>query len=352
MIDSPSLQHEPVALPSRSFLRIAGSVLGYALLVGLMIVTPLSVFVPAALFACGFRNGRMSTVIALALGGGLALLLTIAVVTLSPDVARNDVMMQYAFVMAFIASVGVPSIIVLPLVERGDQVARVLLIALITSMLGLISTETTMRTEHNFSPYQQVIVLGQQRAAQILETYQKANIPSDTLGVLRRWIDFGMGCVPAFILIEITTVFVLSLVMYGRLKSWREHVSRRMNHDTTQPVAPLFLFRNFQLPDWLLFAFIIGGLTPLASGMLQKVAANVLAVVTFLYFLQGLAIFRSMLVAVGAGFVGVMFSYFLLVILTITGIAPFLLSIAGLFDSFFDFRHVRRKDHSDESHHH
>ena len=72
----------------------------------------------------------------------------------------------------------------------------------------------------------------------------------------------------------------------------------------------------------------------------------------FLYLLQGLAIFRALLVAVGAGFGGVMFGYLLLGLLTITGIAPFLLSIAGLFDSFFDFRHFRRKDHSDESHPH
>ena len=37
-------------------------------------------------------------------------------------------------------------------------------------------------------------------------------------------------------------------------------------------------------------------------------------------------------------------------LLTVTGVAPLLLSIAGLFDSFFDFRKFNRKDHSDESH--
>ena len=30
------------------------------------------------------------------------------------------------------------------------------------------------------------------------------------------------------------------------------------------------LFRNFSLPDWLLFAFIIGGVTPLASGCCRR----------------------------------------------------------------------------------
>jgi hypothetical protein len=157
-------------------------------------------------------------------------------------------------------------------------------------------------------------------------------------------------CLPAFFLIDIIVIFVLSLVMFGRLKAWRQFVTRR------EPAAALpvraYLFRNLSLPDWLLFAFIAGGLTPLVSGMPQKIAANVLAVVTFLYLLQGLAIFRSLLVAVGAGFTGVMFGYLLLIFLTITGIAPLLLSIAGLFDSFFDFRKFKRKDHPDESHPH
>jgi hypothetical protein len=33
-------------------------------------------------------------------------------------------------------------------------------------------------------------------------------------------------------------------------------------------------------------------------------------------------------------------------------VGPVLLAIAGLFDSFFDFRHFNRKDSSDESHSH
>jgi len=104
------------------------------------------------------------------------------------------------------------------------------------------------------------------------------------------------------------------------------------------------------LPEWVLFAFVIGGLSPLATGMVQRIGANVLALVTFLYLLQGLAIFRSFLAAAGAGFAGVFLAYLLLGLLTLTGIAPLVLSITGLFDSFFDFRKFNRKDHSDESH--
>jgi len=76
--------------------------------------------------------------------------------------------------------------------------------------------------------------------------------------------------------------------------------------------------------------FIIGGLSPLASGMPQRIGANVLALVTFLYLLQGLAIFRSFLAATGAGFTGVFFAYVLLGLLTLTGIGPLVLSYVQL----------------------
>ena len=95
---------------------------------------------------------------------------------------------------------------------------------------------------------------------------------------------------------------------------------------------------------------VAGGLTPILSGMLQKIAANILAVVTFLYFIQGLAIFRAVIAGIGAGFAGTMFGYLMLGFLMLTGIAPILLSLAGLFDSFFNFRHYKRKDDSHEGH--
>ena len=46
-----------------------------------------------------------------------------------------------------------------------------------------------------------------------------------------------------------------------------------------------------------------------------------------------------------------MLGWLLLVFLTITGVGPLLLGVAGLFDPFFDFRHFKkRKDDSNESH--
>ncbi|MGZ7030753.1 MAG: DUF2232 domain-containing protein [Thermoanaerobaculia bacterium] len=340
-----SLQHEPVPLPGRSAGRMVRGVAGYAMLLALMFISPLFVFIPAALFHCGIRNGKRIVWSALVLGVTLAGLLAMQS-SHAPAATSADSLMGYSYLIALVLGIAVPAMIVMPLVARGEAFGRVLMIAVVLSMAGLGITEATMRASAGFSPFAEQVLKAKQTSAQFVAVYEKAGMPSDAIQVLKKWTDVGASCLPAFFLIDVIIVFVLSLVMFGRLRAWRQFVTTR----EPAPPAGIYLFRNLSLPEWLLFAFVIGGLTPLASGLLQKVTANVLAVVTFLYLLQGLAIFRSLLAAVGAGFAGVMFGYLLLAFLTITGIAPLLLSVAGLFDSFFDFRHFKRKDHPDESH--
>lgn len=348
MIATSSLQQDPVTIPARPLGPMVRSVAGYGLLLALMFVSPLFVFVPAAIFHCGIRNRRGAAIGALAIGTALAGL--VALQTGHGPTARADAVMGCSYLAALVLAVAIPALLVLPMVERSEAFGRVLITAILAGLVGLAATEFGTQLITGLSPYREQVVRAHQTAAQFVTTYQKAGMPSDAVGTLRRWMDVGISCLPAFFLIDVALVFVLSLVMFGRLKAWRQFATTREPQGAAPTAA--YLFRNLSLPDWLLFAFVVGGLTPLATGLLQKVAANVLAIVVFLYLLQGLAIFRSLLVAVGAGFVGVMFGYLVLAFLTITGIAPLLLSIAGLFDSFFDFRHFRRKDHSDESHPH
>lgn len=348
MIDT--LQQEPVALPERPFGRTARSVLGYALLVTLMFFTPLFVFVPVALFACGMRNGKVGVTVSLSIAALFSWLVTMQIVH-SSSVTPADAAMEYAYLLGQVLAIAIPALVVLPLVERGESFGRVLLTAVLVGITGLAVTEAVMQARFGFSPYQEHLVRGRETAAQAMAMYQKAGVPPDSIHKLSIGFDLALSCLPALFLFTIIIVFVLSLVMFGRLKAWREFMARGANAPAEKPpVMGAYLFRNLSLPDWLLFAFIIGGLTPLASGVLQKVTGNILAVVAFLYLVQGLAIFRSLLVAVGAGLGGVIFSY--LILITLLPISTFLLSIAGLFDSFFDFRHFRRKDHSDESHPH
>jgi hypothetical protein len=344
-VTETSLQHEPVPLPGRSAGQMVRGVAGYAMLMALLLLSPLFVFLPAALFHCGIRNGKRAVWSALILGAAAAAMLTVQSAH-APGTTTADALTTYSFLIALVLGIAMPAMIVLPLVARGEAFGRVLMISVLLSMAGLAATELTMRTTTGFSPYAEQLVKAKQTSAQFVTVYEKAGMPSDAIQVLKRWTDVGASCLPAFFMIDVIIVFVLSLVMFGRLRAWRQFVTTR----EAAPPSGIYLFRNLSLPEWLLFAFVIGGITPLATGLLQKVAANVLAVVTFLYLLQGLAIFRSLLASVGAGFAGVMFGYLLLAFLTITGIAPLLLSVAGLFDSFFDFRHFKRKDHPDESH--
>jgi len=343
MIDT-SLQSEPAAITGPSFGRIVRYVAGYAILIAVMLVSPLFVFLPAALFHCTVRNGRRIAWMALFIGAALAGGVVIAGAN-APQVTLAEANMSVAYLVALILSVALPSMAVAPMIERAESFGRVLLTAILFGAIGLGATEMAMRAGTGFSPFADQVAGARITAAKLIASYQRAGIPQDAIAFLRKWMDVGVYCLPAFLLVDVVLVFVLSLVLFGRLRAWREMLERR---EVTTP-SP-YLFRNLSLPEWLLFAFVIGGLSPLATGVVQRVSANVLALVAFLYLLQGLAIFRSFLAATGAGFAGVLFAYVILGVLTLTGIAPLLLSITGLFDSFFDFRKFNRKDHSDESH--
>lgn len=316
---------------------------GYSTLTAVMFVTPLFVFLPAALFHAGIRHGRRLAWSALPIGAFVAALLAFLGAQ-SAGTTSAEAQSSFAYLIALVLGIGLPSLLVLPLVERGVSFGRVLMMATLFSVMGIGATQLVMQTTTGFSPYADQIASAKVTATKFVTTYQQAGMPADAIRFLKKWMEIGVYCLPGFLVMDVALVFVLSLVMLGRLRAWRDFVEQRQ-----KTFASPYLFRNLALPEWLLFAFVAGGLSPLASGLPQRVGANILAVVVFLYLLQGLAIFRALLAAAGAGFGGVMFAYFLLVLLTLTGIGPLLLSIAGLFDSFFDFRHFNRKD-SDESH--
>ena len=339
-------QDGPVAMPARTFGKQARSMAGYTLVTALMFVSPLFVFIPASLLHCGIRIGRRAAWLLLLLATSAAALLIYPSAIAS---TATEASASYGFLLGLFLAIAVPGLAVLPMVERGEKFGRVLLYALVMCIVGLAVTELTMRTFAHFSPYAAQVAEAHQTAAKLVAGYAQAGFPADAVAFLRKWMDIGSYCLPAFLLIDVTIVFVFSLVMLGRLRAWRDFLVRRMPDAV---IVNPYRFRNLSLPEWLLFAFVIGGISPLLTGMPQQIGANVLAMVSFLYFLQGLAIFRSFVASTGVGMMGSLFAWMLLILLTLGGISPLLLCVAGLFDSFFDFRHFNRKDHSDESHSH
>lgn len=336
MIDTP-LQSEPVAVPERpSGGATARAVVAWSIVTGFMLVAPVIVFLPAALLYCGVRHGKRAAWIAFPVGVVIAALLMPALTSVNAH--------DYVGLAMYVLAIAVPTMVVLPMVERGEPFGRVLLYALTCSFAGMLLTESASRALTGFSPYGEQLAAAQDNAAKLIKMYTDAGIPASFAKTV---MNFGVFCVTGFVLVDIAAIFVISLVIFGRIRAWRDMTERR-------PVvlAAPYLFRNLALPEWLLFGFVIGGLSPLVHGFPQKIGANLLTVVIFLYLVQGLAIFRSLLVTLGASLGMTLFAYGMLVLLTFAGgIAPLLLGIAGLFDPFFDFRHfTKRKDDSDESH--
>jgi hypothetical protein len=344
MIETSLHQNEPVALPGRPNGTVARSIARHALVTALMTVTAMFVFVPAALLHCGIRNGRRAAWICAA--AALAPFAAWAAFAPAPPAASNAGWVSLAFV-AF--AIVLPTLFVLPLVERGEKFGTVLVLALIGSLLGLFATELLSRAALNHSPYDAQIRENTAFYETIAKDYEKRGAPAAWISAVKRAGGFSLFVLPATVLTSLSFAFILSLLMLGRLNAWRELATRRGSNEA----LGTYLFRNFSLPDWVLFAFIIGGLTPLATGLLQKIAANTLTVVVFLYILQGLAIFRFLLAAIGGGLASTLFGWLMLGFLTLltAGAPVLLLGVAGLFDSFFDFRHFKkRKDDSHESH--
>jgi Predicted membrane protein (DUF2232) len=343
MIEMSLRQSEPVALPDRPSGRPLRSIAAHALLTTMMIVTQLLVFIPAALFHCALRNGRRAAWVTAAVAFGIASLYAAVVPQTEPEAVK----LFWASLLSVALSVALPSLAALPLVEQGEKFGRMVALLLLGGAAGMAATEALSRAVLSISPYALQVAQAKALNGQWVEAYKKANIPADGIRMMERWASYSPTLFPGVTLILFALIFVLSLLMLGRLKAWHDHVARRGNGEA----LGAYLFRNFALPEWVLFAFVLGGLAPLASGLLHQVAANTLVVVAFLYFLQGLAIFRYVLVAMGAGLAGTMLGWLLLIFLALTPVGLLLLPLAGLFDPFFDFRNLKkRKDDSHESH--
>jgi len=345
MIEMSLRQSEPVALPEQPAGGSWRSVLAHMLLTTLMIVTGLLVFVPAVLFHCALRSGRRAAW----LTGIVAMAIACFFVAAIPAPDPNQTRMAWAELAAFGLAVVLPSLMALPLVERGVKFGRLLVLLLLGSTIGLAAVELGARALTSFSPFAFHATQARQGGSLMLEFYRKSGIPADAMRTMERWFGYWTeNLLPGLMLIMLAMIFALSLLMLGRLQTWRAHVARNAN---ATEIAGAYLFRNFAVPEWVLFAFIAGGLAPLTTGLLHQVAANALFLAVFLYLLQGLAVFRFVLASIGGGFAGAMLGWMLLAFLMLTMIGPLALGLAGLFDPFFDFRHYKkRKDDSHESH--
>lgn len=316
--------------------------IGHTVLAALMIVA-LQVFLPAVLLHCGLRNGRRSAWGAFA-GAIVLVALFLGISAQAPGTTAEELRAAFASVAGVLLGLGLPTLMVLPMVQRAEAFGRVVATMLVTSIASLAVGEAVMRLA-GISLFGEAVRQWQTVSAAWVQQYRAAKVPAEVIR-FAEWVGGQSYLVVSSALTGFALFVILSLLMVGRLRAWRERSAQKPEGG----MPGVYLFRNFALPEWLLFAFVFGGLTPLVHGVLQKVTANVLVVVAMLYLLQGLAIFRSLLVAMGVGLFGTLIAWGLLVFLT-SGIGMGLLGIAGLFDSFFHFRNFKkRKDDSHEGH--
>ena len=316
-------------LPAGQMMR---SVALHALAASAMFITPLSLFVPAALIHSGLRNGRRG-VVATAVTATLLLLALFAAGSREAGLAP-----AMAHVARFVFEVALPSVVALVLIERAASFGRVLTGAILTGAGGFFGTELLIRALFRYSPYEGIVANFRAISTEGLEFYRTAGLAPEAIRMMERLsAAVATSYMPAVLASVIAVTFVFSMILIPRLPAGRE-------------TGETYKLRNLVLPDGFIVAFVLGGLSPLMSGPLRTIGLNLLAIVIVLYFIQGLAVFRALVTRVGFGPIGTMIAFMMLGLMLIYGIAPFALALVGLFDSFFDFRKLNRKDDSHESH--
>ena len=303
----------------------------HALAAAVMYVSPLLLFVPAAFISAGLRHGRKGIIGAVF--GSAAILLAVAAVFGGPGVSNED----FAGILRMVLTVGLPAAIATDLIRRSVPFGRILVVALFVSLLGFFGAEALMRSGASYSPYGAILTEFRTASEPTIEFYRSMGMSQEQLDVMSRFSETLVSTfVPSVLIVITALMFLFSLVMLPRIPWGRE-------------TAPLLLFRTFALPDTMLFAFVLGGVSPLLSGLPRTIGLNVLVVVLFLYLVQGLAVFRAIVLRMKLGAVGSVAAWGLLGMMMLNGIGPFLLFLAGLFDPFFDFRKSRKKGDEDES---
>lgn len=326
-----------VMMPTESGTVVAGaasaggpstrSILLHGLAAALMFVSPLTMFVPAAVLSSGLRNGRRG--LWLSTAGAAALLAVLA--TAIPSAGA------YTPVARMLLEIGLPSAVGLELVLRGGVFGPVLLASVAASFGGFGLVELAMRGFASFSPYEAIVRNFRTASAASIDAYRGAGVPADAISMMERIAGaVADSYMPVLIAVVTILTFALSYVMLPRLRSGRA-------------LAPRFLYRYLAFPDPLLFAFIAGGLAPLARGQLRTVGLSVLAVVAFLYMMQGLAVLRFKHVQSRMRLLATTIAMLMIAVLALYGVTPVVLFLIGLFDPFFDFRHLHRKEVPHES---
>src|SRR5258708_4414772 len=202
-------QSEPMAtMPGRPIGQMARSVAGYSVLLSVMMVVPLTVFAPAALFDCAWRNGRRAAVMALALASAFVVLVSVRVAQV-PPVIPHYLALNLGMLVTLLFSLGLPALVVLPMVQRGEAFGRVLMTATVGGIMGLGASELVMRTTTGTSPFETEYNGSRDNFAPVMK--DNPTLPSDAQRLFGRVSAGFQYCLAAGRVASVVLPFTLSV---------------------------------------------------------------------------------------------------------------------------------------------
>lgn len=318
----------PVETSAPGRFRSTVGIAVHALLVSLTVLPPLTLLVPAIVLSAAFRYGQRAA--------RLVLVVTVTVMLLG-SLAGGGEAARSGFTTAglLVFQIGFPALLLAQQVERRVPSGAAFLAAFGMALLGVVVVEGIMRIAWGYSPWAGFVAEAGSVFDQAIA--MNAQLPAEYLGMMRKVGDVIVASfLPAVITANTALMFLVGVVMVPRLRKGDAE-------------AQQYRLRNFSLPDWVLVAFIVSGLSPFAEGELRTAGLNVLAIVALLYWVQGLAVVRMLMSRSPVGFLASAPAFVLLGLVSFNLVGMAVLFLTGLFDSFFDFRNLKRKEDSDES---
>ena len=296
---------------------------------GFVVTAPLALFVPVTFFSVGLRYGNRAALASVAFFLGMFGVLTSL---LSAGGASS---LELSVLFSILLAIVIPSLMATALIRRGVTAGTVLLLGLASSIASFAVVELLARMLFRVSPYGALVESFRAAGKLTIEIYRQAGVKASALEGMARVSEM------------VTRDFLPLLFATGVILSLALSVAAIPRIPAGRTTGERYLFRLLVLPDWALFLFVAGGLAPLATGIVRIAGFNLLGAMIVLYALQGMAILRYGMVRNGVGPLGTTLIFVLASILAPYSATVFFL--AGLFDPFFDFRKLNRKDEPNES---
>lgn len=299
---------------------------------GALLFASVAIFTPAAFINSGLRNGWRG------LFG--AIIGAAAIIALLSWSAAATGATRFFEAGRLLFEIGLAATTASLLIRRQFSSGAVILGGVAASAIGFLLTELVFRSVFEVSLYTTIVTELKAEAAEAIRimSSSKSSTSIERVKAMKQVFELISGpFLPAFLASIWVMSFVITMVVVPRLPSGLATGER-------------YLFRSLAFPDWLLVVFIGAGLSPLFPEPYRTAGLNLLVVVLGLYLVQGLAIYRAALARLPIGVFGLIAAFALLLVLSEIALIPgVLLLLAGLFDPFFDFRKLNRKEQTNES---